>query len=70
MQTEAIAAHVVKLSDLLTTDQLTLILNLLSRICASGYGELSIVIMDGKIRFFRATFSISAPPVVSDEQKG
>jgi hypothetical protein len=67
MQTEAIAAHAVKISDLLTPDQLTLMVNLLSRICASGYGELSIVIMEGKIRFFRATFSIPAPPKVSHE---
>ena len=67
MQNEAIPAHIAKLGDLLTPDQLTLMVNLLSRICASGYGELSIVIMDGKIRFFRATFSVPAPPKVSHE---
>jgi hypothetical protein len=40
---------------------------LLSRICASEYGELIIVIMDGKIRFFRMTISIPATPMVRYE---
>jgi len=67
METKVIPAHIAKLGDLLTPDQLTLMVNLLSRICASGYGELSIVIKDGKIRFFRATFSIPTPPKVDYE---
>lgn len=67
MQTEMKPAHIAKLDDLLTPDQLTLMVNLLSRICASGYGELSIVVKDGKIRFFHATFSVPAPPKVSHE---
>lgn len=67
MQTEARPAHIATIDDLLTPDQLTLMVNLLSRICASGYGELSIVIKDAKIRFFHATFSLPAPPKADHE---
>jgi hypothetical protein len=62
--------RVTRLSDLLTADQLTLMLDLLRRVCVSGYGIFAIEIMDGKVRFYRVTFSISALPVSRNEQKG
>jgi hypothetical protein len=51
-----------KLSNLLTNSQLDLLLNVLAQVCASGYGEVNLVIMDGKIKFFRVTFSIPSTP--------
>ena len=67
METEVKAHHITNIDDLLTPDQLRLMLDLLGRIYASGFGELAIVIKDGKVRFFHATFSIPALPVGRNE---
>ncbi len=69
MQTHPMIGYGAKLSDLLTADQLTLMLKLLRRVRANGYGVLAIEIMNGKVRFFRVTFSIPALPVSSNEQE-
>jgi hypothetical protein len=67
MNKEVKADHIANLDDLLTPDQLKLMLELLGRIYASGFGELAIVIKDRKVRFFHASFSIPALPVSRNE---
>lgn len=50
----------MRLAGLLTDEQMRQMAELLRGIMESGYGELEIVVVRGKVRFFRPQLSIAA----------
>jgi hypothetical protein len=58
-----VGSKINKLCELFTPYQFELMVNMLDQITSkTGYGTLSIVVMEGKIRFFVAGFSVRAEP--------
>lgn len=49
-----------RLQELWTADQIKQLVELYEQVQANGFGELTIVVVKGRLRFFRPQFSISA----------